>query len=117
MGTSKPDIVKGNPAESERQREFIDGSIRGVALLRSAAIGMGTYNPGWRWSQHAGAQTGKDSGNHIGYVISGKMMVRDAAGNEMEIGPGEAFEAGPDHDAWVVGEQPCVAIDFAPVAK
>ena len=30
--------------------------------------------------------------------------------------PGGAFEAGPGYDAWVDGNVPCVALDFAPVS-
>jgi hypothetical protein len=33
------------------------------------------------------------------------------------VGPGEAFEVGPGHDAWVVGDEPCVALDFEPIAS
>ena len=63
---------------------------------------------------HAGPQTGKDSENHIGYVISGRMRVRDLCGNEAEIEPGCAFEIAPGSDAWVIGDEPCIALDFMP---
>lgn len=42
-------------------------------------------------------------------------MLKDSAGIETEVGPYEAFEVGPGHDAWVVGDEPCVALDFIPV--
>src|ERR1043165_5822795 len=71
---------------------FIDGSRRSVVVLKSVAIGRGEYLPGWNWSQHAGAQTGKTSDAHIGYVISGRMMIRAADGEEVTVGPGDAFE-------------------------
>ena len=80
-------IVKGNPRNSVNSRVFIDGSTRSYAILRTAAIGFGTYQPGWRWSLHAGPQTGKNSENHIGYVISGRMMVKDISGNDRPGGP------------------------------
>jgi hypothetical protein len=35
-------------------------------------------------------------------------------GRELELGPGDAHLVGPDHDAWVVGDEPCVTIDFIP---
>jgi hypothetical protein len=105
-------IVSGNPANVESVRQFIDGSTRSHTLLRSAAIGLGVYQPGWRWSMHAGAQAGKSSANHIGYVVSGSMMVEDAVGDTQQVGPGFAFEVGPGHDAWVVGDSPCTALDF-----
>jgi len=40
------------------------------------------------------------------------MMIRAANGREIKVGPGEAFEVGPGHDAWVVGPEPCIALDF-----
>ena len=117
MKGSDSDIVKGHHAESGDVRKFIDGSMRSSVLLGSCAIGLGTYKPGWKWSEHAGAQTGKPSENHIGYVISGIMVIKDSSGIEMEVGPGEAFEVGPGHDAWVVGDEPCVALDFIPMTS
>lgn len=104
-------VVK-NLSATENSRTFLDGSIRSAVKLRSASIGSGVYQAGWQWSRHAGSQTGKSSANHIGYIISGFMTIRDAAGTEWHIGPGDAFEIGPGHDAWVVGNEPCIAIDF-----
>jgi len=60
---------------------------------------------------------GKGSDNHIGYVISGLMMVKDPSGNEAEIEPGCAFEIAPGSDAWVIGDEPCIAIDFIPISN
>ena len=108
-------LVKGNPSTSGNTRTFIDGSTRSYAALRTAAIGFGTYKPGWRWSLHARPQIGKDSENHIGYIISGRMMVSDLSGNEAEIEPGCAFEIAPGSDAWVIGDEPCIALDFIPI--
>jgi len=105
-------IIKENPDNERNKRLFIDGSTRSYAALRTAAIGFGTYEPGWRWSLHAGPQTGKGSENHIGYVISGRMMVKDQCGNEAEIESGCAFEIVPGSDAWVIGDETCVALDF-----
>jgi hypothetical protein len=114
--SSQSGIVKGNPSTAGNTRVFIDGSTRSYAALRTAAIGFGTYQPGWRWSLHAGPQMGKDSENHIGYVISGRMMVKDPSGNEAEIEAGCAFEIAPGSDAWVIGGEPCIALDFIPLS-
>lgn len=108
-------IVTGNPNTADNIRVFVDGSTRSHAALRTAVIGCGTYQPGWRWSTHAFPQTGKNSENHIGYVISGRMMVKDPSGNKAEIEPGCAFEIVPGSDAWVIGDEPCVALDFIPI--
>lgn len=50
----------------------------------------------------------------MGYVESGALIVRASKGEEHLIGAGQAFEVGPEHDAWVVGDVPCTALDFTP---
>jgi len=50
--------------------------------------------------------------HHLGYVVSGTLHVELADGTEDDIGPQEMFELPPGHDAWVVGDEPWVAIDF-----
>ncbi len=101
-----------NLDDAEKTRTFLDGSKRLVVTLESVEIGRGEYRAGWRWSLHARPQTGQSSASHVGYVISGRFAIRSADGKEVTVGPGEAFEVGPGHDAWVVGEEPCVALDF-----
>jgi redox-sensitive bicupin YhaK (pirin superfamily) len=114
--SEKKSIVTCNPKTAGNARTFLDGSTRSYATLRTAAVGFGTYKPGWRWSLHAGPQVGKDSENHIGYVISGQMMVKDSYGNTVVIEPGCAFELAPGSDAWVIGDEPCIALDFIPIS-
>ena len=33
-------------------------------------------------------------------------------GSEGEIGPGDFAAIAPGHDAWTVGDEPCIAVDF-----
>ncbi len=94
-------------------RVFMDGSKRSIQKLPSLVVGYGVYNQGWKWSVHAGPQTGRSSGRHIGWIQSGKMIIRSETGNETEVVPGDLFEVGPNHDAWVSGNVPCIALDFA----
>lgn len=119
MNGNNPDanIVIGNLNVATDVREFIDGSRRSCVLLRTAAIGLGTYQPGWKWSLHAKPQSGKDSESHIGYVLSGCLIVKDPSGNEAEIRSGCAFEIVAGSDAWVLGDEACVALDFNPIEK
>jgi len=112
---SELNIVVGNPLNSGNLRIFLDGSSRSETRLMTAKVGFGTYHKGWKWSVHAGPQTGKSSGSHIGYILSGQMVIQDAAGIERKIGPGQAFEVGPGHDAWVTGSESCTALDFSNV--
>ncbi|MFA6099050.1 MAG: hypothetical protein WCV50_05970 [Patescibacteria group bacterium] len=106
-----------NIASAENQRTFLDGSKRSAITLDSVIIGRGEYLPGWKWSLHAGPQTGKKSAAHIGYIISGQMVVQSPDKQQVTIGPDEAFEIGPGHDAWVIGNEPCVALDFTALDK
>ena len=105
----KKDTVDQN---TESVKIFADGSKRTQAKLESAVIGRGTFLPGWRWSEHVGKLTGKTAQTHIGYIISGEMMILNAQGEELKVSAGEAFEVGPGHDAWVIGDVSCVALDF-----
>ena len=108
-------IVSAAAENSETRREFLDGSTRSHALLRSAAVGLGVYQPGWRWSLHARPQTGKPSENHVGYVVSGAMMIQDTVGRKQRVEAGFAFEIEAGGDAWVVSSEPCTALDFIPL--
>lgn len=92
----------------------LDDNARAVVRLPSVVIGHGEYPPGWRWSRHAGPQTGRPADRHVGYVLSGTMRVRSAGGEERTVRAGEAFEVGPGHDARVEGDDPCVALDLTP---
>lgn len=95
----------------EPERVFLDGSRYWTARLASVRIGLGHFRPGWVWSRHAGAQTGRPSQAHIGIINSGAMVVRDADGTKHRLRAGDVFEVGPGHDAWVEGEEPCIALD------
>jgi len=39
-----------------------------------------------------------------------------ADGFEIDLVPGDGHVVGPGHDAWVVGDEPCVTLDFIPSA-
>jgi len=82
--------------------------------LDRGAVGRATFRPGWRWSKHVKSIAGTDSclAAHTGYFISGRMKIVMNVGEEMEFGPGDYMEAPPGHDAWIVGVEPCVVIDW-----
>lgn len=111
----QPQLVTAHPAAAGEQR-FRDGSRRVRVALPSVTIGRGVYEPGWRWSAHARPPTGRDAQAHVGYIVCGHMAVRAADGTVAELGPGDAFEVAPGHDAWVLGDEPCEALDFAAAA-
>src|SRR5690242_10977330 len=57
--------------------------------------------------------TGSCQESHAGYVMAGRLRVRMDDGREQEFRPGDAHVVSPGHDAWVVGEDPYVAVGFA----
>jgi len=73
-----------------------------------------TFQPGWKWSEHVKPTVGTSScmAPHINYVISGHMVVVMDDGDQEEMGPGDFAVIPPGHNAWVLGNEPCVAIDF-----
>ncbi len=103
-----------NPDEGEFTFTFADGSTRKAAEFETCYIGKGTYLPGRKWSKDVGSKTGKPSERHIGYILSGSFMTIDEDGDEHVVKAGEAFEVGPGHDGWVLGDTPCIALDFIP---
>jgi quercetin dioxygenase-like cupin family protein len=116
-------LVRMSLDAPEEVRPF-EGDSGRLELVNVAAGGVGraTFNPGWRWSQHVAPIAGTDSceAAHMGYVISGRITVRMNDGEEETYGPGDFMIAPPGHDAWVLGEEPCVVIDwqgFADYAK
>jgi quercetin dioxygenase-like cupin family protein len=58
------------------------------------------------------AKTNSCKAPHTMYIISGRMKVVMDDGTEAESGPGEAVIIPPGHNAWVVGNDPRIAIDF-----
>jgi hypothetical protein len=70
--------------------------------------------PGWRWSQCVKPLVGTESCQvgHLVHVLSGRLAVRMDDGSQAEFGPGDVGVIPPGHDAWVVGNQPCVSLDF-----
>ena len=83
-------------------------------LAGGAQIGRITVQPGWRWSQHVRPMAGTDlcQAPHQQYQVSGRIHVVLEDGTELESGPGEVTSLPPGHDAWVVGSEPVVAIDW-----
>jgi quercetin dioxygenase-like cupin family protein len=94
------------PFTDKGRAEFV--TVGGHRILR------GYYEPGWRWSEHLKPIVKTDSCQitHTGYVVSGRMAVRMDDGQEAEVGPGDAFAIGSGHDAWVVGDEAVVLLDF-----
>jgi uncharacterized protein (TIGR02246 family) len=105
-----------NTATPDDKKSFEHGEVS-LVNLAGLTVGRAYFRPGWRWSADVKPLVGTDSCQmaHSGYVVSGRLHVQMTDGRELELGPGDAHLVGPGHDAWVVGDEPCVTIDFIPV--
>ena len=100
-------------SEPSDVRTFPHGRVE-VVELDDTVVGRMVYEPGWRWSVDVKPIAGTDSCqyHHLGVTTSGVLRVQMPDGAELEINPGDVFEIPPGHDAWVVGDEPWVSIDF-----
>jgi class 3 adenylate cyclase len=103
--------------DSDERREFEEGFLDLISI-GGVTFGRETLRPGWCWSKHVRplADTERCEFHHVGYQLSGRWVVEDRDGVQLEIGPGDVFDTPPGHDSWVVGDEPCVTIDFQGIA-
>jgi mannose-6-phosphate isomerase-like protein (cupin superfamily) len=95
-------------------RKFEKGKVE-VLKIGGGEVGRLTLEPGWRWSTHVKpvAKTEWCEAPHFQYHVSGRLHVKMADGSEFEVGPGEVSALPSGHDAWVVGNEPVVVVDWA----
>jgi len=103
--------------EADGRNEFEEGFVELVSI-GGVTFGRETLSPHWRWSRHVRpiAGTERCEFHHVGYQLSGRWIVEDRDGFQLEVQPGDIFDTPPGHDAWVVGDEPCVTIDFQGIA-
>ena len=89
----------------------------GRAEILNAAegpVGRLTLEPGWRWANDVKPIAGTEwcEAPHFQYHVSGTLHVHMADGTEFDVGPGQISSLPSGHDAWVVGDEPVVVVDF-----
>jgi len=95
-------------------RTFEKGKLE-LLKMGGGVVGRLTLEPGWKWSQHVKpiAKTQWCEAPHFQYQVSGRIHIQMADGTEFDVGPGEVVALPSGHDAWVVGNEPVVAIDWS----
>ena len=116
-------MIRKSLNSPDETRSFEKGSGK-LELVNTdtGVVGRATFEPGWKWSTHVQPIAGTDScqAAHVGYFVSGRMKVVMDDGEEMEFVPGDFAVIPAGHDAWIVGDEACVVIDwqgFADYAK
>jgi class 3 adenylate cyclase len=95
-------------------RKFSNGTTA-VLQLDETVVGYGVYEPGWRWSTDMPGLAGSATCqlHHVGYAISGTLHVLTDTGDELEVQAHSLYEIPPGHDAWVVGDERFVTLDWS----
>ncbi len=98
---------------SDDVREFPNGRAE-ILRVGDTEIGRLTLQPGWRWSNDVKPIAGTDSceAPHFQYHLSGRLMIRMDDGTEMTAVAGDVTSLPAGHDAWVVGDEPVVVVDW-----
>jgi len=106
-----------NFAKSDETREFPNGQLE-VVKVGEALVGRATFKPGWKWSDSLGPimKTHTCQAAHLGYQVSGVLHTKMDDGTEFVTKAGDVCHLPPGHDAWVVGDEPVVFVDFQGMA-
>jgi hypothetical protein len=100
-------------AKPEEIRTFPNGKAE-ILKVGGAEVGRLVFEPGWRWSNDVKplAKTSSCEAPHFQYHVSGRLAIRMDDGTEFVAGPGDITSLPKGHDAWVVGTEPVVVVDW-----
>jgi hypothetical protein len=100
-------------ARADEVREFPSGRVD-ILQIGGSSIGRMTLQPGWRWSEHVKPIAGTDwcQAPHFQYHAAGTLHVEMADGTSFDATAGDVTALPAGHDAWVVGDEPVVLIDW-----
>ena len=108
-----------NVSSPDEVRTMADKGQVHVHSVGGKTVLSGEWKPGWRWSEHMKPIVGTDSceATHLIYCQSGRMHIVMNDGTEADVGPGDFVSIEPGHDAWVVGDESFVGVDFGGYAQ
>jgi hypothetical protein len=108
-----PGMQKGNldsvksDAHGKIKKETV--SLQGVSVTRV------TFDVGAKWSNDLKEYAGTDSCQlpHVALVLSGTLRVVMDDGSQQDFSKNDVMLLPPGHDAWSVGNEPCVFVEFS----
>lgn len=91
-----------------------DKATLATLKVGGALVGRAIMEPGWRWSECIKPLVGTDDCrvHHLGIVLAGAMHIVHSDGSEVDLNAGEVYEIQPGHDAWVLGDEQFVGVEF-----
>lgn len=100
-------------AQPDETRTFEAGQVD-LLKIGGSEIGRLTLQPGWKWSKHVKHLAGTElcEAPHFQYHAQGTLHVLMADGSEFDAKAGDVTALPQGHDAWVVGDEPVVLVDW-----
>jgi len=102
-----------NFGKPDEVREFPKGRVE-LVKIGGAMIGRAIFEPGWRWATSVQplAKTKSCEAPHFQYHVSGVLRIKMDDGAEFDCKPGDVSLLPSGHDAWTVGNEAAVVVDF-----
>ncbi len=99
--------------EPDEIRAFPSGRAE-IVRIGGGEVGRLVFEPGWRWSNDVKpiALTESCEAPHFQYHVSGQLAILMDDGSEFIAKPGDITSLPSGHDAWVVGDEPVVVVDW-----
>ena len=100
-------------AKPDEVREFPKGRLE-LVKVGGATVGRAVFEPGWRWAESVQplVKTRSCEAPHFQYHVSGVLRIRMDDGTEFDCKPGDVSLLPSGHDAWVIGSEPAIVVDF-----
>jgi hypothetical protein len=97
----------------DETRTFEQGKVD-LLNIGASEIARLTLQPGWRWSEHVKPIAGTDlcEAPHFRYHLQGTLHIVMGDGTQLDARARDVTALPQGHDAWVVGDQPVVVIDW-----
>jgi hypothetical protein len=111
VGMEKMEVKSLN--KPEEVRTFDKGKLE-LVKIGGATVGRATFQPGWKWSESLQplVKTKSCEAPHFQYHVAGTLRVRMDDGSEADCKAGDISLLPTGHDAWVVGNEAVVVVDF-----
>lgn len=99
--------------EPDEVRTFPNGHAD-ILKVGDSEIGRLVFEPGFRWSNDLKPIAGTHSceAPHFQYHLAGKLGILMDDGTEFVGEPGDVTSLPSGHDAWVVGDEAVVVVDW-----
>ena len=94
-------------------RTFPKGMVE-LVRVGGVMVGRATFEPGWKWSTSVQpiVKTKSCEAPHFQYQVSGTLEIVMDDGTKLTSRAGDVSLLPMGHDAWVVGNEPAVLVDF-----